>query len=348
MLKAFITHAPTAKFPLHRRIFPLHYAQLSLYYYHNTHKICARSHKSRTASFDIAQYLRAYSAVSRKNLGDSTVFGHNTRMKRLKLLLITLLFSTIPVVSQIFSVDPPTVMKIDEFGALNYSDMMARLDPAAIQLQNDPSSQMNIISYRDAATPIGKTIRTFKFMKQYLTLNRGIDSNRLKFIDGGETKAGFVFQIWIIPAGGKEPELLKPISDSINDTKIARKFDSDYYGFDEPGSEYADGDTFMEYAERIKRESNSTAYVILYPTYYKYNDSDANSAGEIDSPRKTNRVKADISKRLRKAGIPLSKIKIVNGGYRDFRQVELWILPKGVEPPAATPNAFPKVTRKKR
>jgi hypothetical protein len=233
-------------------------------------------------------------------------------------------------------------IKVDEFGEIQYSDMMARLDSAVIELQNNPTSLMTVISYRDAATPIGKTIRTFKFMKHYLTVSRGIDSSRVKFIDGGETEAGFIFQIWNIPAGAKEPELLKLISDSINNTKIAREFDDDYYGFGESESEYADGDTFTEFADVIKREPDSTAYVILYPTYYKYNDSDVNSAGETDSLRKINRVKVDITRRLRKVGVPLSKIKIVNGGYRDFRQVELWILPKGVKPPVATPNAFPK------
>lgn len=265
-------------------------------------------------------------------------------MNHLKHLILTFAFLTLSVSAQEL---PPTIMqsvKIDEFAGINYSDLMARLDQAAMQMQNDPASKMTIISYRDSETPVGKTIRTFKFMKNYLTRNRGIDSSRMKFIDGGETEAGFVFEVWIVPAGTEEPVPLKPINNSLNNPRIARKFDSDYYPLGD-SDEYSDGDTFTEYAEKIKREPSSTAYVILYPTYYKYDDSDESTAA-IDSPRKISQAKVALSRKLRKAGIPASRFKIVNGGYRDYRQVELWILPKGVAPPAATPNAFPKIQRK--
>lgn len=235
----------------------------------------------------------------------------------------------------------PKAQQVDEFGAIQYSDIMARLDATAIQLQDDPTSEMFVIAYRNALIPIGKVIRNFKFMKNYLTRNRGLDPSRLKFIDGGETRAGFAFQIWIVPAGAEAPELLKPVGNSLKNTTIARKFDDDYYAYND-GDEYFDGDTFAEFSEKIKSEPDSIAYVILYPEYIEYGDESEKPVIRKDSLRKTNRVKVDISKRLRKTGLPLSKIKIVNGGYRDYRQVELWILPKGVAPPASMPNQFPK------
>lgn len=268
-------------------------------------------------------------------------------MKRLKFLLIALVFSSIVIYTQQPS-NFPKPQQVDEFGEILLTDIKARLDGLAVSLQNDPNSRMLIIAYRSAKIPVGKITRNFYFMKQYLTRNRGIDPSRLQFIDGGEAKSELTFQIWIVPAGAFPPELLKPVSNSLENSKIARKFDELYYAYKDLDYEYWDGDSFDEFSELLKKETDSIAYVILYPQYEKYGNEDDNEKPVIrkDSSKTTNSVIANIRKNLRKVGISLSKIKIVNGGYRDFRQIELWILPKGVEPPAATPNAFPKIQRK--
>lgn len=263
-------------------------------------------------------------------------------------ILLTLVLLFVPIIVSAQDLLPePKARLLDEFGALQISDIKARLDPAALEMQNDPASTMIIISYRGQGDPIGKTIRNLRMMRTYLIRSRGLDPSRLNMIDGGEIESGFKFQFWIVPAGAKAPELLKSNRNSLENTKIARKFDEYYYAFEDLEYDYWDGDTFKEFAALIKKEPDSIAYVILYPEYNKYGDENDKPVIRMDSLRKVNRITADIRIKLnRKNGIPLSKLKIVNGGYRDYRQVELWILPKGIQPPIATPNAFPKFKRK--
>lgn len=271
-------------------------------------------------------------------------------MKRLKLLTITFLFLTLTASAQeAFDYSNPNISKpykLDEFGEIQISDIKARLDPFAVVLQNAPNLKAFIIGYRSKDIPVGKLTRNFQMMRVYLTMNRGIDRNRIVMIDGGETSFGFGFQFWIAPSG-QMPELLKPTGDSLKNTKIAREFDDYYYAFDDLEYDYWDGDSLKDFTEAVKKESDSIAYAILYPEYNSYGDENDKPVIKRDSLRKINRVKADITKNLRRYKLPLSKIKIVNGGYRDFRQVELWILPKDVAAPIATPNAFPKTQRKR-
>ena len=40
-------------------------------------------------------------------------------------------------------------------------------------------------------------------------------------------------------------------------------------------------------------------------------------------------------------GVPVSRIRTIDGGYRKRRSVELWIVPAGEPLPIPTPNSFP-------
>lgn len=96
---------------------------------------------------------------------------------------------------------PPTPIatKLDEFGALQNDDIKARLDPFAVQLQNDPSSTGTIINY---GTP-AQVRRREALMRTYLTRNRGIDASRLTFVNGGT--GDIKTELWIVPAGATPP-----------------------------------------------------------------------------------------------------------------------------------------------
>jgi hypothetical protein len=47
-------------------------------------------------------------------------------------------------------------------------------------------------------------------------------------------------------------------------------------------------------------------------------------------------------------GILPSRIHLIDGGYRKWRGVELWIVPPGEHPPIPTPNSFPTGRRRAR
>jgi len=40
------------------------------------------------------------------------------------------------------------------------------------------------------------------------------------------------------------------------------------------------------------------------------------------------------------------RIKTINGGYREWQAIELWLVPKGEKPPKSTPETFPGKKRK--
>ena len=75
--------------------------------------------------------------------------------------------------------------KIDEFGEIEWSDLMARLDNFAIELQNDPTAQGYIIAYGGRVGRRGEALKRASRAKGYLTNVRGIPAGQVVIIDGG-------------------------------------------------------------------------------------------------------------------------------------------------------------------
>ena len=129
--------------------------------------------------------------------------------------------------------------------------------------------------------------------------------------------------------------------------------DSDAYwsGYVEDQAAQLDG-----FAAALRQEPNSRGYLIAYAQYYVSRPPDAPFYDPdrgyfrtlIDPPGLISRMLQRDRNYLAKAhGISPSKLVIVNGGYREGRAIELWIVPPGAPPPKSTPEAFPR-KRKKR
>ena len=99
---------------------------------------------------------------------------------------------------------PAVAQKFDEFGAINAEDEMARLDNFAIGLQNDPSATGYIIVYGGRKSRKGYAATGIKRMLTYLVKQRGMDTERIKTIDGGlrEEPTG---ELWLTPSGAVAP-----------------------------------------------------------------------------------------------------------------------------------------------
>jgi hypothetical protein len=104
-------------------------------------------------------------------------------------------------------VPQPEKILCDEFESRTFDDDKARLDNCAIQVQNNPDSQLYIIVYqgtdrisrtRNTAEKLGK--RTL----DYLVKARGIDPRRIQIVQGG-TRPKTTFQLWIVPPGATLP-----------------------------------------------------------------------------------------------------------------------------------------------
>lgn len=233
----------------------------------------------------------------------------------------------------------PVARKFDEFGDIYLSDLKARLDNLAIQLQQEPTARGFIIIYRSRRDLPGLNARLAGRSKRYLVYARGIPADRVVTVDGGVAEC-LTQEFWIVPAGATPVPKSNASSNQAIDIESAWKFDEYSYPLPsayEEGDEYT-GNSLEAFAEALRKSRRSQAYILAYPQYHSERRPDPpNTASKM-----LKAVKADLVGRYR---IAPSRIKVVNGGYRKWRSLELWIVPRGEHAPIATPNAFPKRLR---
>lgn len=276
-------------------------------------------------------------------------------VRRILLTILVLLFVSFasgafaPICGQIQN---QSARKIDEFGDVYPTDAAARLDFFAIEIQNNPDTHAFIIVYRSHRDLPGISGRHARWMRTYLVYSRGIKAERISAIDGGEASS-LSHELWIVPVGTAPTPRADAYPRGIIDTESARKFDEYYWDapHDLPESfsiEYAD--TLEGFANALSKEPRALAYIIGYAGYHIEHSEDVDKKGRTkryrqvwrDPPgtvlRKLRIKKADLVKTF---GIASSRIKLVDGGYRKRRALELWIVPPGEHAPIPTPNAFP-------
>jgi hypothetical protein len=250
--------------------------------------------------------------------------------------------------------------KFDEFGDILITDKKARLDGFAVELENTPNTRGFIIVYRTRRDLPGLSGRLANSMQKFLVGARGLPSARVIAVDGGVASC-LTQELWIVPVGATPTPRSDAYSNQFVDTESAWKFDEYYYYLPKDRAEAEDvsdvfvGNSLEAFAEALRKQPRSQAYIIAYPEYYierwevsEYGDKFKtrqriflDSSGTAQKMQKA--VNADLINKYRVAS---SRIKIVNGGYRKMRSVELWIVPRGVHAPIATPDAFPKKHRR--
>ena len=213
----------------------------------------------------------------------------------------------------------PVTRQFDQFGDIQASDLIARLDNLAIHLQEDPQAKTFLIVYRTRRDLPGLSNRYAHRMRSYLTISRGISPNRIVTVDGGV--AGCLSQeLWIVPAGGTAPT---PRADASLDSYrgAAYKFDEHHYvlgddGYDTYWSEApADLHSYLEaFAEELRKHPKSTGYLVAYPSYNR----DRPSVAQTMLRRERNFL-------IKELRIKPSQIKTIAGGRREWRTMELWI-----------------------
>ena len=267
---------------------------------------------------------------------------------RLLLLLVSILcFNTIAAAQT----NPVPATKLDEFGDVYPTDAAARLDFFAIELQKQPTANAFIVGYRSHRDLPGITGRRLGWMKDYLVNLRGIDAEHIKTVDGGEASR-LTYQFWLVPPGAAPIPRGDAWSRGFDNLEVARKFDE--YRWEAPHAiqesfsiDYAGG--LEGFAEALRKEQRSSGYLIAY-SEYRFDD-----VGEperlvrratIDLPgtalKYLNQVKRILVKNL---NVSSSRVRLVDGGYRDSRTIEFWIVPRGAYAPVPTPNMDPKRRR---
>lgn len=276
----------------------------------------------------------------------------------MRLALCSLLFLFLTIVtlqSASAQTENNAARKFDEFGDIMYSDLMARLDNFAIDLQNQPDTRGFIIIYRTRRDLPGLNHSLAMRMKDYLVNQRGISRERLVNVDGGIAE-NLTQELWIVPSGSAPA----PRSDArigyLENADSAWKFNE--YGF-LPVGQYrrfgvsrnreAEAEYLEAYADAVKKKQNQLACIIVYAQYnprpgladYARNYEPIRET-RLDAPGTARkRLGLDSGYLMKVYGLPASIIKTIDGGYRKRRSIEFWIVPAGEPLPIPTPNSFP-------
>jgi anti-sigma-K factor RskA len=237
--------------------------------------------------------------------------------------------------------------KFDEFGPIMVSDKKARLDNFTIELQNNPDVTGYIIVYRNRRDLPGLSARLLSFMRNYATATRGIAAARLVAVDGG-VAPNLTQELWVVPPGAPPPPVRSDVVELPTREPVWKFDDYDYFvpsdDDDLHYGSYEEGDPLPAYASVLREYLDTTAYVLVYPQYSVERWSGKRRVRK-DSPATVTKMMGEIRTELTKNGVAVSRLKLINGGYRKQRSVELWVVPAGEHPPIATPNAFPPKRR---
>jgi len=243
----------------------------------------------------------------------------NSQSVRL-IFLCCLLISVLQPCSFVFAqTDSPLARKFDEFGDIQASDLIARLDNLAIQLQNEPNARGFLIVYRERRDLPGLSNRYAHRMKDYLVNTRGVSAERVVTVDGGI--AGCLTQeLWVVSPGGAP----QPRPDAYFDAyqPDAYKFDEHHYS----SPRAADGNSYWRappeellayleaFALELRKNPQSHGYLIAYRSARR------DRAGVAQSM-----LRAERNFLIKNFGIKPRQITTIDGGTREWRTMELWI-----------------------
>ncbi len=215
--------------------------------------------------------------------------------------------------------DSPLARKFDEFGDIQASDLIARLDNLAIQLQNEPNARGFLIVYRERRDLPGLSNRYAHRMKDYLVNMRGISSERVFTVDGGI--AGCLTQeLWVVSPGGAP----QPRPDAYFDAYQPDAYKFDEHHFSSPRA--ADGNSYWRappeellayleaFALELRKNPKSHGYLIAYRS------AKQDRAGVAQSM-----LRAERNFLMKNFGIKPGQITTIDGGTREWRTMELWI-----------------------
>jgi hypothetical protein len=275
------------------------------------------------------------------------------RLARYSLLFLLLTLATLQRASA--QTGNQAARKVDEFGDILQSDLMARLDYFAVELQNQPKSRGFIIIYRTRRDLAGLNHSLAMRMKDYLVETRGLSREVVVTVDGGIAES-LTQELWIVPPGTAPI----PRSDArigyLENGDSAWKFNE--YGFLPVGqyrrfrinrSREAEAEYLEAYADAVKKNPSQLACIIVY-AQYNPRPGLAAYAGNYEPVRETRldapgtarkRLELDREYLMKTYGLPATRIKTIDGGYRKHRSIEFWIVPAGEPLPIPTPNSFP-------
>lgn len=202
------------------------------------------------------------------------IYSSRERNSRLTILVVFVLFANLNAPSWAQRPNHPiTAQKFDEFGDIDHSDLIARLDNFAVMLTetNDPVGF--ILVYRSRRDLPGLSHSLAIKMRDYLLNSRGIPRNRIAIVDGGVADH-LVQELWIVPKGSAPtPREDARIGYFYWPDEAWKFWEYGYlprelyrrYGVDRTFD--SDADYLEAFANAIKQKPNNIGCVIAYAQY---------------------------------------------------------------------------------
>lgn len=270
-----------------------------------------------------------------------------SEFKIMKRLLFILLFTIIFTQSN-SAQEFENLRKVDEFGAITQEDLSARLDAFTQELKLVPDSRAYIIVYKGKTDSEGSVYKYGALIKQYFKNAHNFDLNRI-IINTEKLNAERKVELYITfkPPSAVDIFYLPKIdsSKSLLFDELHYQLKTEEYECCLPGRyDKAMAEASLKvFSELLKKYPDSKAYLISYLHRFYFN-----GYGKLDPPSRSDMILREYKNELIKNGIKASRIIAVKGGYRkDYRQTEVWFLPKDNETLKPTPNYFPKKKRSK-
>jgi hypothetical protein len=254
-------------------------------------------------------------------------------MRRLSTALLLLSLSAVALSARQQQPAPGGTRLIDQFGEIQISDLKARLDLFATVLNEESASHGFIVVYGAKHKFPGWPMRRAGNMRIYLHSTRGLDTSRFTVVNAG-LRDDTDFELWVVPPGADPPAKPFDISLLMSGEKTAQPFDR--FTVMEPGDtwESDDGDPhpdapylYQYLAEVLRSDPGLRACVIGYS---------ASRGSRAAARRIASRAKLTVAK---SHAIDVGRVVALGGGRRDYKTIELWLVPPGAELPKPTPAA---------
>jgi hypothetical protein len=228
----------------------------------------------------------------------------------------------------------PSARRFDLFGAIEFSDLMARLDSFAIELQNEPALRGVVVAYAAKHKFPGWPLRRAVTAVDYLVKTRGLDASRLSILNGG-LRDDVVFELWVVPPGAE-----------LN----VKPFDVSLLMSGERAPLLLDKFTVIERGGRIETEYSSDSYPTTVGLYTYFADalrSDPALRGCVIGYTSRRGSSTSARRIAVRAKMAMAKSHAVDGGgRREYKMIELWLVPPGSALPKATPTV--RASRRRR
>lgn len=228
------------------------------------------------------------------------------------------------------------------------------LDTLSHELMKQLDAQGYIIIYNGLKDPPGLPYRHSLGVKNYLVKTKNVSPDRVDILIGRDCEI-FSVDVWLVPKGAKIPIPSCTFETTLQNIGVPGKFDEYLFDYEHPDGGLYDNPYLRldSFANALLKDTNAVGYIIGYA--HRREGSEGRFVGAKFVERKyeiwdkvgtgkriANREKNVLTKN---AKIVSPRIITIDGGYRESRMIELWVVRSGEPRPQVTPTLYR--TRKK-